>query len=134
MVPPAGEDGTILSTYRELLRLPRPDPLDVIIDVAKRVQIHDAIMRMPHGYDTVIGTQGTDLSGGQRQRIALARALVRDPAILLLDEFTSALDYATEQKILDDLLASFQKQTIICVTHSRAVANRFTRIVSIEKL
>jgi ABC-type multidrug transport system fused ATPase/permease subunit len=109
-------------------------PLDVITDVAKRVRIHDVIMRMPQGYDTVIGTKGTDLSGGQRQRISLARALVRDPAILLLDEFTSALDYATEQEILDDLLAGFQKQTIICVTHSRAVANRFAKIVSIEKL
>jgi ABC-type bacteriocin/lantibiotic exporter with double-glycine peptidase domain len=108
-------------------------PPDVIIDVAKRVQIHDSIMRMPDGYDTIIGADGTDLSGGQRQRIALARALVRDPAILLLDEFTSALDPATEQQILDDLLSTFQKQTVICVTHSRAVANRFSRIVSLEK-
>ena len=109
-------------------------PPDVIIDVAKRVQIHDSIMHMPDGYDTVIGAEGTDLSGGQRQRIALARALVRDPAILLLDEFTSALDPPTEQQILDDLLSTFQKQTVICVTHSRAVANRFTRIISLEKL
>ncbi len=109
-------------------------PMDIIMDVAKRVRIHDTIMGMPRGYDTVIGTKGTDLSGGQRQRIALARALVRDPAILLLDEFTSALDQATEQKILDDLFANFQKQTIICVTHSLAVANRFERVVRIEKL
>jgi len=109
-------------------------PQEVIADAARRVRIHESIMQMPNGYDTGIGSRGVDLSGGQRQRIALARAMVRDPEILLLDEFTSALDSATESAILDDLFASFEKQTIICVTHSQAVAARFERLVRIEKL
>ena len=109
-------------------------PLDIIIDAARRVRIHETIMQLPNGYDTVIGRDGTDLSGGQQQRIALARALVRDPAILLLDEFTSALDHTTEEEILDDLFMNVHEQTIICVTHSPSVASRFDRIVRLEKV
>lgn len=108
-------------------------PSDVIVNAARRVGIHDVCARLPEGYDTVLGREGTDLSGGQNQRIALARALVRDPAILILDEFTSALDQKTEQEILDDLFSTFKEQTIICVTHSQKVAGRFSRIVRIEK-
>ncbi len=109
-------------------------PLDIIIAAARRVRIHDVITGLPQGYDTVIGRDGVELSGGQQQRIALARALVRDPAILLLDEFTSALDHATEEEILDDLFMGIQEQTIICVTHSLSVASRFDRIVRLEKV
>ncbi len=109
-------------------------PLDLIMDVAKRVRMHEVIMRLPGGYDTVIGADGVTLSGGQMQRLALARALVRDPAVLLLDEFTSALDRETEAEILKDLFVNFAGQTIFCVTHSAAVADHFPRIVRIEKL
>jgi ATP-binding cassette subfamily B protein len=109
-------------------------PLDVIIAAAERVRIHDTIIGLPNGYDTIIGRDGIELSGGQQQRIALARALVRDPAILLLDEFTSALDRATEEEILDDLFTSVHEQTIICVTHSPSVASRFDRIVRLVKV
>lgn len=108
-------------------------PLDIVIETAKGVHIHETILQLPNGYDTVIGMGGVDLSGGQQQRIALARALVRDPAILLLDEFTSALDHTTEEQILDDLFVNMQGQTIVCVTHSPSVAKRFDRIVMLEK-
>jgi ABC-type taurine transport system ATPase subunit len=96
-------------------------PRDIIVDAARRVGLHEAILRLPQGYDTPLRAEGTTLSGGQRQRLALARALVRDPEVLLLDEFTSALDRATEEALLDDLLAGFRNQTILCVTHSEPV-------------
>ena len=105
-------------------------PPDVVVAAAKRVQLHEAIMRLPEGYATLIGGQGSPLaSGGQRQRLALARALVRDPAILLLDEFTSALNPELESEILDNLFANFGRQSVLCATHSLTVASRFDRIV-----
>ncbi|MGQ0505268.1 MAG: peptidase domain-containing ABC transporter [Myxococcaceae bacterium] len=78
-------------------------PLDTLIEAAKRAQIHDDIAAMPLQYDTKVVDGGASLSGGQRQRIALARALVRRPAILLLDEATSALDAATERAVQEEL-------------------------------
>ena len=68
-----------------------------IIEVATKACIHDFIMALPNGYETVVGTSGCLLSGGQKQRIAIARALIRDPPILLLDEATSALDSSAEK-------------------------------------
>ena len=84
---------------------------------------------MPQKYETVIGKEGINFSGGQRQRLALARALIRGPEILILDEFTSALDAELEQKMLDDIFRLFKNQTIICITHSEQVGQRFDRIV-----
>lgn len=108
-------------------------PRDVVEEAVRRVGMHDVVSRLPRGYDTVLGTGGTDLSEGQKQRLALARALVRDPEVLLLDEFTSALDPATEAEVLGMLLDLFARQTILCVTHSMAVASRFERRVVLER-
>jgi ATP-binding cassette subfamily B protein len=84
---------------------------------ARAAEIHDFIMTLPRGYLSVVGERGSQLSGGQRQRLAIARALVRDPAILVLDEATSALDYATEAALNDTLLKLAQNRTVIMVTH-----------------
>jgi len=77
--------------------------LEEIQEAARIAQIHDTIMNLPHGYDTLLGQRGVNLSGGQKQRISIARALVRRPAILLLDDSTSALDVRTESLLLDAL-------------------------------
>ena len=91
---------------------------------ARRAEIHDFILTLPQGYDTPVGDRGGQLSGGQRQRIALARALVREPAILILDEATSALDPATEAGILATIERITQNRTVIFITHRMAHALR----------
>ena len=77
--------------------------MEEIKDAAKRAQIHETIERLPNGYDTMLGQRGVNLSGGQKQRLSIARALVRKPAILILDDSTSALDVRTEAALLDAL-------------------------------
>ncbi|PQP83211.1 ABC transporter ATP-binding protein [Paenibacillus sp. PCH8] len=77
--------------------------LEEIVEAAKRAQIHETIENLPNGYDTLLGQRGVNLSGGQKQRLSIARALVRRPSILILDDSTSALDVATEGRLLDAL-------------------------------
>ncbi|KAA8747585.1 ABC transporter ATP-binding protein [Paenibacillus sp. UASWS1643] len=77
--------------------------LKEIVEAAKRAQIHETIEKLPNGYDTLLGQRGVNLSGGQKQRLSIARALVRRPRILILDDSTSALDVATEGRLLDAL-------------------------------
>lgn len=77
--------------------------LDEVMDAAKKAQIHDTIMKLPHQYETIVGQKGVNLSGGQKQRLTIARALVRKPDILLLDDCTSALDVQTENALLEAL-------------------------------
>jgi ATP-binding cassette, subfamily B, bacterial len=88
-----------------------------IEDAAKKAQAHDFIMDFPEGYDTVIGQRGLTLSGGQRQRLAIARAFVTDPPILILDDSTSAIDSATEDKIQQAIWSASQGRTTILITH-----------------
>lgn len=92
------------TSIRDNIAFSDPDlPFEAIQRAAERAQIHDEIVKMPMGYETLLLDGGGSLSGGQRQRVALARALVREPAILLLDEATSALDAITERKVQEQL-------------------------------
>ena len=99
---------------------------------ARAAEIHDFIVSLPGGYETKVGERGSQLSGGQRQRIAIARALVRDPSILILDEATSALDYATEASLLTTLRTVTQGRTVIQVTHRLASVIHADRIVLLD--
>ncbi|WP_272039159.1 ABC transporter ATP-binding protein [Paenibacillus sp. JJ-100] len=91
-------------SVRENIAWGREDAtMDEIVEAAKRAQIHETIEQLPKGYDTQLGQRGVNLSGGQKQRLSIARALVRRPSILILDDSTSALDVATESKLLDAL-------------------------------
>ena len=98
-----------------------------VIESAKIAQAHNFIMSFPDGYDTVIGQRGVDLSGGQKQRIAIARAIIKKPAILILDDCTSAVDLATEQKILKGLKSIRRCTTFI-------IAQRISTIMNADKI
>lgn len=108
-------------------------PFADIERAARLVRLHDTICRLPQGYDTMVGTGDLNLSQGQRQRLALARALIREPAVLVLDEFTSALDAETKAALLDDLLAVFAGTTIMCLTHDADVMARMDRVVELAR-
>jgi ATP-binding cassette, subfamily B, bacterial len=100
---------------------------------AARAAAADAFIReLPEGYDTELGPQGMALSGGQRQRIGIARTLLRDPPILLLDEPTTSLDEATEAQLLDGLRTLMKGRTTVLVTHSPRLAELADRVVRIE--
>lgn len=105
---------------------------DLTIEQAARLaQAHDFILQMPQGYETEIGDHGVRLSGGQRQRIALARALLKDPPILVLDEATSMFDLEGENAFVEACTTALAGRTVILITHrpaSLALANRMVRI------
>ncbi len=88
-----------------------------VIEAAKRANIHDYVMTLPNGYDTVIGERGVKLSGGQKQRLSIARVFLKNPAILILDEATSALDNATEIMIQQSLDELCKGRTTLVVAH-----------------
>ncbi|HZF77791.1 MAG TPA: glucan ABC transporter ATP-binding protein/ permease [Acetobacteraceae bacterium] len=105
-------------TIRDNLLVGRPDASQEDLERACRMaEAHDFISRKPQGYDTLIGERGVMLSGGQRQRLAIARALLKDPPVLILDEATSALDAATEARVQRALRALMQNRTTFIIAH-----------------
>ncbi|MGM0852212.1 MAG: ABC transporter ATP-binding protein [Bacillota bacterium] len=101
-----------------------------MIQAAKDAQIHETILNLPHGYDTVLGQKGVNLSGGQKQRLSIARALIRKPKILLLDDSTSALDLKTESKLLQ-ALKQYECTTMI-ITQKISTAMESDTILLLE--
>ena len=106
------------ASVRDNIALGMPDaPHDAVEAAARAAQAHDFIEELPHGYDTVVGERGITLSGGQRQRIAIARALLIDPRILVLDDATASVDATTEAKIRAGLLEVMRGRTTIIIAH-----------------
>ncbi|MNJ38205.1 Alpha-hemolysin translocation ATP-binding protein HlyB [compost metagenome] len=91
--------------------------VEEIINAAKLAKAHDFIMELPDGYDTVVGERGMGLSGGQKQRIAIARALLKNPRILILDDATSAVDMETEHEIQSGFQEVMQGRTTFIIAH-----------------
>ena len=94
-----------------------PEDREKAIACAKNAEIHDFVSSLPHRYDTFIGERGIKLSGGQRQRIAIARALYREPEVLILDEATSALDNETERKVMESIENVHGVKTLVTIAH-----------------
>jgi ATP-binding cassette subfamily B protein len=106
------------ATVRENLRFAKPDATDEEVEEAARAaQIHNLISSLPEGYDTVVGERGYRFSGGEKQRIAIARAILRNPPILVLDEATSALDTQTERAVQEALARLVEGRTTIAIAH-----------------
>jgi ATP-binding cassette, subfamily B, bacterial len=117
-------------TIRENLRYPRPDASDdEIIAAARAAHAHDFITKLPDGYETTVGERGQRLSGGERQRIAIARVLVKDPPILILDEATSNLDSASERLIQQALQPLLATRTSVVIAHRLSTIIAANRIV-----
>ena len=104
-----------------------------IIEAAKQANAHEFIVRMPEGYDTMVGERGVTLSGGQRQRIAIARAIIRRAPILILDEPSSGLDAASEEVVFDALGRLMENKTAIVIAHRLATVRRADVIFVLDR-
>ena len=104
-----------------------------VIEAAKIAQAHDFIIRLPNGYDTVIGERGVTLSGGQKQRIAIARALIKKPKILILDDATSAVDFVTEQKIIRGLKEIMKHCTTFLIAQRVSTMMNADKIIILDR-
>ncbi|MBX3053801.1 MAG: ABC transporter ATP-binding protein [Caldilineaceae bacterium] len=121
-------------TIGENIAFGRPDATEEeIVGAAQSAQAHDFISTFPEGYHTVVGERGVMLSGGQRQRIALARAFLTDPAVLILDDSTSAIDSATEDQIQRAIEAATRGRTTILITHRLSQIRWADKIVVLRK-
>jgi ATP-binding cassette subfamily B protein len=122
--------GTILDN----IRYGRPDAdVEQVINASVAANAHDFVCQLEHGYDTVVGERGHTLSGGERQRISIARAVLGDPRILILDEATSSVDTETERNIQEALERLVAGRTVLAIAHRLSTLRRASRLFVIEK-
>jgi ABC-type multidrug transport system fused ATPase/permease subunit len=107
--------------------------LDDIVAAAKVANAHEFIMQMPEGYETNIGDRGIKMSGGQRQRISIARAVLRNPPVMILDEATSALDTESERLVQDALIKLMQNRTSLVIAHRLSTIQHADEIIVMQK-
>ena len=117
----AGQEAHVFdSTIRENLRLARPQATDEeLVDALRRARLDEWVASLPDGLDTLVGEEGTQLSGGQRQRLVVARALLSDAPVLLLDEPTAHLDPETAEALVTDVLDAADGRSVLLITHRR---------------
>ncbi|XJO74141.1 hypothetical protein BDV3_005001 [Batrachochytrium dendrobatidis] len=121
------------TTIKENIRYGNQDATDEeVIDAAKQANAHDFILAFPDGYETFVGERGHAISGGQKQRIAIARALLKDPLILVLDEATSALDAASEFQVQEAIDRLILGRTVITIAHRLSTIQKADRIIMID--
>jgi ATP-binding cassette subfamily B protein len=118
------------TTIRKNIAYGRPSAsLEEVIEAAKAARAHDFILEMPDGYDSVVGERGYTLSGGQRQRVGIARALLLNPPILILDDATSAIDVNTESQIHTALLQLMKNRTTVLIAHRLSTISLADRVL-----
>ncbi len=122
------------STVRENIAFANPEATDEQIERAARIACaHPFIVESPDGYDTILGEAGLNLSGGQRQRLAIARALLHDPPVLILDDPTTAIDPETEHEILEAMERALEGRTTLIVAHRLSTLRRADHIIVLDK-
>lgn len=128
------QDSTLFNcSIRDNIALVDPAiPAENIMAAATLAGAHDFIIKLPEGYDTIVGERGSTLSGGQRQRIAIARALIADPRILIFDEATSALDYESESIVQKNMAQMARGRTVIIIAHRLSALRLADRVITIE--
>ena len=120
-------------TIRENIAYGRPGATEEeIVAAAKVANADEFISRMPHGYDTVVGERGDTLSGGQRQRIGIARAVIRNSPIMILDEPTAALDTESEHLVIDALRELMKGRTVIMIAHRLSTISEADKIIVLK--
>ena len=121
--------GTVLDN----IRYGNPEAtLSKVINSARAANAHDFILKLPHGYDTVVGERGHTLSGGERQRVSIARAILNNPRVLILDEATSSVDTETERKIQQALDRLIKGRTVFAIAHRLSTLSRADRLFVID--
>jgi ABC-type multidrug transport system fused ATPase/permease subunit len=128
----AGQEAHLFdSSIRENLRIARPGAGDgELADALARAQLAEWVASLPNGLDTFVGEEGTELSNGQRQRLVLARALLSDAPVLVLDEPTAHLDPLTAKRLMDDVLDTTDGRTVLLITHRPEGLQRMDEIVT----
>jgi ATP-binding cassette, subfamily C, bacterial CydC len=131
MIAVAGQDSHLFSTtIRENVRLARPEATNEEIEGALgRARILDWVRSLPDGWDTLVGEEGRELSGGQRQRLVVARALLANAPVLVLDEPTAHLDAPTAERLIDDVLAAAADRTVLLITHRPEGLDRMDEVI-----
>jgi ATP-binding cassette, subfamily B, bacterial MsbA len=127
------EPALFSGTVRENIAYARPEASEADVERAARAaHAHEFVERLPAGYDTIVGERGVKLSGGQRQRIAIARAVLKDPAVLVLDEATSSLDTESERLVEDALEKLLVGRTTLIIAHRLSTVRRADRLVVLD--
>ncbi len=130
-----GQEAYLFATsIRENVRLARPDADDAAVeDALRRVRLGAWVAGLPHGWDTLVGEDGAAVSGGERRRLALARALLADSAVLVLDEPTAHVDRPTAAELIGDVLGAAGDRTVLLITHREEEAALTRRVVRLRR-